>query len=432
MLLYCDYANRWAMGFQDPASTWMYSLIDLHDRVIFYLIILLFVVLGLLTRSLFWNINIVYKKMIHGNTLELIWTQTPAIILFLIGYPSLKQLYLMDEIVDPVQTVKVIGHQWYINAINKSSLKANIKKIQKSQDNNYKKKESCPILNPYWVTGFTDAEGCFSVNMHITAKKNRYISPSFKIAQDIKDVQILYAIKQFFNQGTVRIHNTEAKFEIIGDFQKVISHFDCFPLVSKKKADYLLWKEIVMQKQSGNHLTLEGYKRCLSLKASLNKGLSFSLIQNFGPIVEIERPQVVQPKNLDPHWQSGFTAGDGSFFICISKNKNCKTGYQVQASLNIGQHLRDNDQLKKIRCFFNCGQVYEDRFALKNKKEIKKIIIPHYLTYPLMNRKALQFQIWCEIINQIDKGTHLSFEGLQKIRIMREKMRHIRVDFINK
>ena len=49
-----------------------------------------------------------------------------------------------------------------------------------------------------------------------------------------------------------------------------------------------------------------------------------------------------------------------------------------------------------------------------------------------MNRKALQFQIWCEIINQIDKGTHLSFEGLQKIRIMREKMRHIRVDFINK
>ena len=44
----------------------------------------------------------------HGNALELLWTITPAAILWAIGLPSLRLLYMMDEILDPELSVKVI------------------------------------------------------------------------------------------------------------------------------------------------------------------------------------------------------------------------------------------------------------------------------------------------------------------------------------
>jgi cytochrome c oxidase subunit 2 len=49
----------------------------------------------------------------HGNLIELIWTISPSFILWVIGIPSLKLLYLMDEILDSEITVKAIGNQWF-------------------------------------------------------------------------------------------------------------------------------------------------------------------------------------------------------------------------------------------------------------------------------------------------------------------------------
>jgi cytochrome c oxidase subunit 2 len=51
--------------------------------------------------------------MVHGTTMEIIWTIFPSLILMLIAIPSFALLYSMDEIVDPAITIKAIGHQWY-------------------------------------------------------------------------------------------------------------------------------------------------------------------------------------------------------------------------------------------------------------------------------------------------------------------------------
>jgi len=59
------------------------------------------------------NKFISHKFLIHGTTIELIWTITPALILVGIAIPSFKLLYLMDEVIDPAITIKVVGHQWY-------------------------------------------------------------------------------------------------------------------------------------------------------------------------------------------------------------------------------------------------------------------------------------------------------------------------------
>lgn len=89
----------------------MFAIIDLHDRIIFYLVILLVVVVWFLISGLLNPDHLAHLH--HGNLLELFWTLSPAGILWAIGLPSLRLLYLMDEVLDASVTVKAIGNQWY-------------------------------------------------------------------------------------------------------------------------------------------------------------------------------------------------------------------------------------------------------------------------------------------------------------------------------
>lgn len=156
-----DYPQKGQLAFQDPASDWQFAIIDLHDRIMFYLIILLAVVLWFLISGQMNKNHLPYLQ--HGNQIEQIWTQTPAGIQWAIGLPSQRLLYIMDEVQDAEITIKAIGNQWQKqNAINKSKFFANRKKILKNQSLSHDPGEE---LDPHWVTGFSDAEGCFSINI---------------------------------------------------------------------------------------------------------------------------------------------------------------------------------------------------------------------------------------------------------------------------
>ena len=84
--IYADYAVNWTFGFQDPASEWMYGIIELHDKIIFYLILILITVFWFFISGLTQKDHLKYLH--HGSLIELIWTITPAIILWAIGIPS--------------------------------------------------------------------------------------------------------------------------------------------------------------------------------------------------------------------------------------------------------------------------------------------------------------------------------------------------------
>jgi len=115
LYLLCDSPEMWAADLQDPASGWMYAIIDLNDRILFYLVLLTVLVGWFLVRALLLSPSksLPYRHESHGDLLELGWTLSPALILWAIGLPSLRLLYLMDETVDPELTVRAIGHQWY-------------------------------------------------------------------------------------------------------------------------------------------------------------------------------------------------------------------------------------------------------------------------------------------------------------------------------
>ena len=112
-----DAAQPWQLGFQDSAAPGFTGLVTLHNTIGFYLVLISFAVFWVLFTIIYYYNNnknpIAYKYLTQGSIIELIWTITPALILIAIAFPSFKLLYLMDEVLSPTLTIKVVGHQWY-------------------------------------------------------------------------------------------------------------------------------------------------------------------------------------------------------------------------------------------------------------------------------------------------------------------------------
>nr|ARH54965.1 cytochrome c oxidase subunit 2 [Curculionidae sp. 7 AH-2016] len=96
---------------QDSASPLMEQLMFFHDHTLMILIIITILV-GQMLISMFFN-KYTHRYLLEGQTIEMIWTILPAFILILIALPSLRLLYILDEIYNPMITIKAIGHQWY-------------------------------------------------------------------------------------------------------------------------------------------------------------------------------------------------------------------------------------------------------------------------------------------------------------------------------
>lgn len=121
-----------ALSFQDPVTPVMMGIVDLYHYVRFYSVIILFFVLTMFVEILvnFYQVrgkeksrmlsNLLIRissiesvNVSHSTTLEIVWTIIPSLILALIAVPSFVLPYAMDEVIDPILTVKIIGHQWY-------------------------------------------------------------------------------------------------------------------------------------------------------------------------------------------------------------------------------------------------------------------------------------------------------------------------------
>ena len=100
-----------ALGFQDSASPLIEQLIFFHDHAILVLILITTLV-GYMISTLFFN-KLTNRFLLEHQNIETIWTILPAIILIFIALPSLRLLYLLDEVNNPRITLKAIGRQWY-------------------------------------------------------------------------------------------------------------------------------------------------------------------------------------------------------------------------------------------------------------------------------------------------------------------------------
>nr|YP_010329917.1 cytochrome c oxidase subunit II [Neocerura liturata]UNP54678.1 cytochrome c oxidase subunit 2 [Neocerura liturata] len=99
------------LNLQNSTSPLMEQIIFFHDHTLIILIMITILV-GHLMFKLFFN-KYINRFLLEGQTIELIWTIFPAITLIFIALPSLRLLYLLDELNNPLITLKSIGHQWY-------------------------------------------------------------------------------------------------------------------------------------------------------------------------------------------------------------------------------------------------------------------------------------------------------------------------------
>lgn len=115
-IIFNDSPISWQFGFQNPATPVMEGIINLHNYVLMYLILVFVVVVWFLARSLYLYYeenNAEPMEFNHDPVIETVWTIAPAFILIAIAIPSFSLLYSMDDVTEPMLTVKAIGHQWY-------------------------------------------------------------------------------------------------------------------------------------------------------------------------------------------------------------------------------------------------------------------------------------------------------------------------------
>nr|YP_010363540.1 cytochrome c oxidase subunit II [Atkinsoniella warpa]UNZ12641.1 cytochrome c oxidase subunit II [Atkinsoniella warpa] len=99
------------LSFQDAVSPIMEQLIMFHDHTMM-IIMMITVIVSYMMTTLFIN-KFINRLLLEGQMIELIWTIMPAFLLIFIALPSLRILYLLEEINNPLITIKAVGHQWF-------------------------------------------------------------------------------------------------------------------------------------------------------------------------------------------------------------------------------------------------------------------------------------------------------------------------------
>jgi len=193
------------------------------------------------------------------------------------------------------------------------------------------------------VTGFTNAEGCFTIIIEITDPLKWKVRSSFEINLHTMDTDILHKIQCFFGVGSVytRMSRKTSVYRVtnVKDLIAVIiPHFTKYPLISKKNSDFILWSKVIQMMLNKDHLSLTGFLTILTYYASINRGISKNVLKYYANIIPFGKLEVSLPDSLNPDWVSGFVAGDGGFAIYVKPAKDYALTEKVYFRFHIAQH----------------------------------------------------------------------------------------------
>jgi hypothetical protein len=132
-------------------------------------------------------------------------------------------------------------------------------------------------LPPQYLSGYVDGEGCFTVSFSRRPKLRIgwETRPSFSVSQNADRAQVLYAMLSYFGAGHLRRDpaNKTLKYEVrdLNDLiDKVVPHFEVYPLLSDKQHDFLLFGRICRMIRKGMHHTSGGLATIVALAYQMN------------------------------------------------------------------------------------------------------------------------------------------------------------------
>lgn len=145
-------------------------------------------------------------------------------------------------------------------------------------------------INPFYVSGYVDGEGCFSVSF---SPRNKLlvgweVRPSFSVSQNNDRSEVLYQLIDYFGCGTIRPDRSDKtlKYEVRNIenlITKIIPHFIKYPLQSSKQKDFERFAQICKKVHQGKHLLPEGLKEITDSAIKMNPSGKRKYI-NFLPV----------------------------------------------------------------------------------------------------------------------------------------------------
>lgn len=300
-----------------------------------------------------------------------------------------------------------------------------------------KANSSMILFDPRFISGFSDAESSFYIRI---SKKSSMssgwtVEPVFSIRLHHKDISLLHSIQHFFGVGKVYHHEgvEEATFRVssIPQLDVIVNHFDAFPLITQKLADFLLFKDVLKIVKLKEHLTIEGVSKIASIKAAMNTTKNLDVI-DLPNVVPAQLPSLplVNIDSINPYWLAGFTAGDGCFSVSVIKSKAIlgETGWLRYI---LTQHNRDGHLLKVISAYLGCGKINEDSKAtylvVQRLSDILQIIVPFFDKYRVEGVKLKDYVDFKSASVLMGRKAHLTREGLEELRQIKNRMNTKRI-----
>ncbi len=132
-------------------------------------------------------------------------------------------------------------------------------------------------LNPDWVVGFVDGEGCFFVGIqrNPTVKIGSQVIPEFRVVQHQRDIDILHGLKSFFGFGRVcQNHGDRWEYRVrrLENLREIVQFFGEHQLRTKKRVDLRKFGEVLRIMDEGRHLTEQGLRDIAKLAVTMNTG----------------------------------------------------------------------------------------------------------------------------------------------------------------
>ena len=206
-------------------------------------------------------------------------------------------------------------------------------------------------LEPYYITGFIEAEGSFGINIRKRSdiKVGYQIGCQFQITQHVKSIRVLYLIKYFFNCGTVRIQDKNCntwKFVITNpnDIENTLIPFlNKYTLKSSKYLDYKYFISVFELIKQKKHITSEGVNIVKNIANSMNRKRTNEIRSNY------YNSKYFKNIVLSPFYIQGFTDGEGCFYYYLNENNPI----QDYASFEICKKSTEEPLLLEINKYFN-------------------------------------------------------------------------------
>ena len=137
-------------------------------------------------------------------------------------------------------------------------------------------------LDPNWIVGFVDGEGCFHIAISRLPEMTLgwQVLPEFRVVQHQRDVALLHRLKEYFGFGGVgKNHGDRQEFRVRGmeNIEQLIKFFNKYPLQSDKRKDFEFFCQVITMMKKKEHLNQEGLQKIASIASQMNRKIQRNL-----------------------------------------------------------------------------------------------------------------------------------------------------------